>query len=94
MQSGLRVRKRDIIKVGVSARLICKCFKNGWVALKLQVLMRGTFIREIANIPKTIVTQDTVSSSEDIVSKGLFQKDTDIEQMNALKKLLEMVIAF
>ena len=56
--------------------------------------MRGTFIREIASMLKTVVTQDTISSSDDMVSKGLFPKDTDIKQINALKKLLEMVIAF
>ena len=48
--------------------------KNGWVAFKLQVLMRGTFIHENASMPKTVVTRDNISSSEEIVSKCLFPK--------------------
>ena len=50
------------------------------VAFKLQVLIRRTFMREIASIPKKVVTRDNISSSDGIVSKCLFPKDTDIKQ--------------
>ena len=52
--------------------------KNGWGALKLQALMRGTFIREHI-VPTTVVTRDQISSADDGVSKCLFPRDTGVK---------------
>ena len=52
--------------------------RNGWGALKLQALMRSTFVCE--NIPTTLVTQDTISSADDGISKHLLPRDTGIKQ--------------
>ena len=53
--------------------------KSGWIAFKLQVLMRGTLMRE-SILPGTVITRDRVSSSEDAVSKCLFPTDAEIKQ--------------
>lgn len=51
--------------------------KNGWGALKLQALMRGTFIREHI-VPTTVVTRDKIA--DDGVSLHLLPRDTGIKQ--------------
>lgn len=62
--------------------------KNGLGALKLQALMRGTFIREHI-VPTTVVTRNKISTADDGVSKHLLPRDTGIRQSIFPVKVVE-----
>ena len=67
--------------------------KNGWIAFKLQVLKRGTLMRE-TTLLTTLVTRDKISASDDHVSKCLFPKDVEIKQSIARGWKLFLQICF